>query len=92
MSSTTTWMPSWSASSRPSAERVVRRIALGHEEPEDPFLAERARAQRRDDGAVDAAGEPDDGAAAAQVTKDDLADGRLDLPDHLLRIDPKHIS
>ncbi len=92
MSSTTTWIPSWSASMPSEPERIARRIAIGHEQPDDAFRPERARAQRRHDGAVDPARYPDDGSASAQITKDDLADGRLDLPDHLPRIDPKHIS
>ena len=54
-------------------QRIVRRMALGHEDAEDLVAAERPRAQRRDDGAVDAAGKADDRAATPERAENLLA-------------------
>jgi hypothetical protein len=61
------------------AEGVVRGVPLGHEDAEHLLFAERARTQRADDRAVDAAGEADDRAAPAQLPQHLRANGLLDL-------------
>ena len=57
------------------AERL-RGVPLRHEQPEHPFRAQRAHAQRRHDAAVDAAGQRDDRAATAQRSEHLLPDRR----------------
>jgi hypothetical protein len=73
-------------------KRVAGRVALRHEEPDDPLALERPSAQGGYHGAVDPARDPDDGPATAQVTKDNAANGRLNLLGNLPGVDPKHFS
>ena len=60
--------------------------------PRTLSLAERTHAQRRDDGAVDAAGETDDGAALAEGTEDLLAKLLLDRSRDERGVDREHFS
>ena len=70
MSSTTYRIPSCSASIRPSRSASLGRVPLRHEQPEDPLWSQRPGAQGGHHRAVDAAGDPDDGPASAEVAQD----------------------
>ena len=74
----------------PERERIVRGIALGHEQPEHALRPERARAQRRHDRAVDPAREAEHSALAAQLTEHLLADGGFNLCGDLQGVDLEH--
>ena len=75
-------------------EGVRGGLALGHEDAEDALGPERARAEVGDEArAVDAAGEPDDGPAPAQVSVDGLAQPLGDLVGRPARVvEPKRLG
>ena len=87
MSSTTASMPRCDGEHPAQTQRVVRRVALGHEDAEHALLAQRLDAQGGDDRAVDAAREADHGAAAAQRAHDLLPDGLGDGRRHRRGVD-----
>jgi hypothetical protein len=62
-------------------QRIGRRIALGHQQTEDLRVSKCARTERCDYGAVDAAGQSDDGSASAKHAKDTVAQERDDARD-----------
>ena len=74
------------------AERVARRVAFGHEQPEDPLRPERAHAEGRHDGAVDATRHSHHGAPPAQVAHDRPADLGLDSLALRSGVDAKDVS
>ena len=67
------------ATSPREVERVRGRLALGHEDAEHALRPEGPRAEEGDEARVDAAREPDDGAATPEVLVDDLAQALGDL-------------
>ncbi len=91
MSSTSRRDAEASATSWPSRSESSERVALGHEQPEDPLAPERARAERGDDGAVDAAREPDDDAPPAQLAQHLSSNALSDLIRRGARVDGKRM-
>ena len=92
MSSTMVAMPRWSPSSLPSASASLDESRSGIRRP-STRSGPRARTHRRgDDGAVDAAGEADDGAAAAESAEDLGPDGRLDGGGRAFGVDGQRVD
>ena len=86
MSSSTVSTPGGLGGDVGEVERVRGGLALGHEDAEDALGPEGARAEVGDEARVDAAGEADDGPAAAEVLVDDLAQALGDLVDRPPRV------
>ena len=72
------------------ARAVGRRLALRHQQTDDPLGTERPRGQTRDHAAVDAARESDDDAAAAQVMEHLIAQRPGDVMGDRGRVDVEH--
>ena len=77
---------------RGEADGVSRRVALRHEETDDALLSQCARAERRDDGAVDPARDPHDRAPPLQGAEHLLPDRPSDLLRDPGRIDTHDIA